>query len=558
VPLGPDGLPRERRRRPAPVDGSPAPGPDAPRERRGARPAAASDPPGSARSVQVGGAAASLAGAGAGAGGALQSAPGDGTPGGPPSLGKRPAVPERQGAEPLGFEPEQRRRPATTRPSAAGATLVEARPEAGPSDFYGTDADGVEYDGDDLVPGTSLPRNRIMWRIYEQKGGFGKKRRVYLPIALPRDLQEDEWQGTWGYRRSTTRRFLIPLLVVMVMLGAGGLYGVRWVDRQITPSGPLGAAVSVEIPEGASTGQIADILADADVISSATVFRYYVGFKGESGFQPGVYDLNENMPMPDVIEALQEGVASTDEPIRPPSTLTIPEGWTLDQIAARVGELPGMSSAEFMTLATNGSVRSRYQNPDETQYSLEGLLYPDTYEIGGDWTELDVIQLLVDTFEEKAEEAGIDDLVDEGFDPYRVVIVASLIEREALLDEERPTISSVIWNRIFNPDVTGGGFLQIDASVIYGLPGHVLPEGGFTQAILQDTTNPYNLYTRAGLPPTPIGAPRQSSLEAAAHPETTDFYFYVLTDTEGHHAFASTNDEHINNVNDARARGIIP
>jgi UPF0755 protein len=395
-----------------------------------------------------------------------------------------------------------------------------------------------------------------MWRIYEQRGGFGKKRRVYLPVAMPRDLQQDEWQGTWGYRRSTARRFLIPLLVVLVMLGAGALYGVRWVDRQISPSGPLGPVVAIEIPEGASTGQIADILADADVISSSTVFRYYVGFKGESGFQPGQYELNQNMAMPDVIDALQEGVASNDEPIRPPSTLTIPEGWTLEQIAQRVGELPGMSAEEFMTLATNGSVRSRYQNPDATQYSLEGLLYPDTYEIGGNWTEIDVLQLLVDTFEDRAEEAGIDDL-PEGFDFYSVVTVASLIEREALLDEERPLMASVIWNRVFNPAETGG-FLQIDASVIYGLPGHALPPEGFTQSILEDPNNPYNTYVHQGLPPTPIGAPRFASLQAAAHPEQTGFYYYALTDAEGHHAFAETLDQHNANVADARARGVIP
>jgi UPF0755 protein len=215
-----------------------------------------------------------------------------------------------------------------------------------------------------------------------------------------------------------------------------------------------------------------------------------------------------------------------------------------------------MSAEAFMTLATNGSVRSRYQNPDETQYSLEGLLYPDTYEIGGDWTEIDVLELLVDTFEERADEAGIDALEDEGFDPYRVVIVASLIEREALLDEERGLIASVIWNRVFNPAETGG-FLQIDASVIYGLPGHVLPPEGFTQAIKDDPNNPYNTYTHPGLPPTPIGAPRFASLQAAAHPEQTDFYYYALTDTEGHHAFAETLDEHNANVADAQARGVF-
>jgi UPF0755 protein len=499
-----------------------------------------------ARSVQVGGAAAVVGGAAASASATA------GATGSPPELRKRSVVPERQGAEPLGFQPEERRRPAATRPSAAGATLVEARPEV---DDH-VEADLVDDDPDELVPGTSVPRSRIMWRIYEQRGGFGKKRRVYLPVALPRDLQQDEWQGTWGYRRSTTRRFLIPLLVVLVLLGAGGVYGVRWVDRQITPGGPLGPEVAVEVPEGASTGQICDIMADADVISSATVCRYYIGFKGESGFQPGEYTLNENMALPDVITALQEGVASDEQPIRPPTRMTIPEGWTLEQIAERVGELPGMSSDEFLRLATNGSVRSEFQNPDETQYSLEGLLYPDTYEIGGDWTEIDVLQLLVNTFEDKAEEAGIDALVDEGFDPYRVVIVASLIEREALLDEERPTIASVIWNRVFNPGETGG-FLQIDASVIYGLPGHVLPPEGFTQAILDDPNNPYNTYVHQGLPPTPIGAPRMASLQAAAHPAETNFYYYVLTDTEGHHAFAETLDQHIANRNDAQARGVI-
>jgi UPF0755 protein len=135
----------------------------------------------------------------------------------------------------------------------------------------------------------------------------------------------------------------------------------------------------------------------------------------------------------------------------------------------------------------------------------------------------------------------------KGYTPYEGIVVASLIETEVRVDDERPIVSSVINNRLDQ-----GMALDIDATVLYALNTDDPAEFD------REVDSPYNTYLYPGLPPTPIAAPGRASLEAAAAPETTEFFFYVLTDEEGRHAFATTLEEHNANVADSRERGILP
>ena len=170
--------------------------------------------------------------------------------------------------------------------------------------------------------------------------------------------------------------------------------------------------------------------------------------------------------------------------------------------------------------------------------TLEGLLFPSTYDISEKESVEDVVQLLVNEFDERFGGAGAARAKKLGVTPYEAAIVASMVEAEAFVDEERPKIASVIYNRL-EADIP----LGIDATIIYGLGerGRDLT----TEDLEQDT--PYNTRENLGLPPTPIGSSGEASLEAALHPADTDLFYYVLTDCEGHHAFSETYEEFLDN-----------
>jgi UPF0755 protein len=321
---------------------------------------------------------------------------------------------------------------------------------------------------------------------------------------------------------------------------AAGLAGV-WLKRRIDPPGPPGPAVEVVVPRGASTARIAAILDDRGVVASAWVFRLYVRATGAGPWQAGTYRMARNLDMGTAVRILDRGPLGTD--VR----LTIPEGFTLRRIAERVGRLPGRSAARFLALATSGAVRSAYQPAGST--NLEGLLFPDTYLIGERDTEERILRRMVAAFDAEAAdldlEAGAARL---GLSPYEVVIVASMIEREARLADERPKVARVIYNRLAR-----GMRLGIDATIRYELDK---PTGPLRRSELE-RDSPYNTRTRTGLPPTPIASPGRASLVAALHPADGPWLYYVIADAEGRHAFVTTDAEFQRAKAAARAKGLL-
>jgi len=340
---------------------------------------------------------------------------------------------------------------------------------------------------------------------------------------------------TVGRRRRA--RWVPWLLGVLVAGLLVAVLAIVWIRHQINPGRP-GSAVAVSIPANSSTAKIAAILGHAGVIHSPSVFRYYTKLEGTGSLLPGDYHLAQNSSYGSVITALEKG---------PPvvyQKFTIPEGFTLAQIAARVGALPGRSAAKFMAAATSGQVRSQFQPQNQ---GLEGLLFPATYQVTADEDENAILQKMVSTFDANATNAGIADAATKlGISPYQVVIVASMVEREAKLNEDRGPIASVIYNRLKKNTL-----LQIDATLLYGQ--------GVTDAgqIDKNSTNPYNTYKFKGLPPTPIASPGLPSLQAAANPPTTNFLYYVLSDASGKHAFAATARSSDKLVAEARAKGLL-
>jgi UPF0755 protein len=338
-----------------------------------------------------------------------------------------------------------------------------------------------------------------------------------------------------GSHRGGWLPWLIGFLVaVLLVVGLG----VVWVRHQIDPGKP-GTTVAVTVPPNSSTASIASILSGAGVIRNATVFRFYAKTEGAGALLPGTYHLRKNSSYDSVISALEKG---------PPivyQKFTIPEGFTVAQIAARIGALPGRSPDAVMAAATSGQVQSRYLPAGQT--NLEGLLFPATYEVRADDSDVAILQKMVSTFEDNASNLGVDQAAATlGVTPYQVVIVASMVEREAKLDEDRGPIASVIYNRLHQ-----GMLLQIDATLMYGQ--------NITDPAKIDkkSTSPYNTYAIKGLPPTPIASPGIPSLTAAATPPSTNYLYYVLIDANGKHGFASTAADFAKLEAEARSKGLI-
>ncbi|MBW3615738.1 MAG: endolytic transglycosylase MltG [Actinobacteria bacterium] len=344
-------------------------------------------------------------------------------------------------------------------------------------------------------------------------------------------------------RRGRAGKVLAVLgVLVAVALVAAGLVGLNY-QRQVDPAGPPGEPVKVTIPLGSSTRRIGVILDDQSVITSARVFRIYTRINGGGPFQAGEYTFRRNMSMGEAVRVLSKGPEIKFE------RLTVPEGLTLPQIGAQVGELDGRSAEAFLAAAASGKVRSRYQPAGVDK--LEGLLLPETFNVEPKDDEATILARMVSAFDETASGLDYDDAESKvGLTPYQAIVVASLVERETRFDEERAKVASVIYNRLKK-----GMLLQVDATVIYAL-GKSADRN--VRVLFKDleVDSPYNTYKVKGLPPTPIAAPGRASLEAALNPEPGPFLFYVVTEKDGRHSFATTEAEHAANIRKAEANGV--
>jgi UPF0755 protein len=354
-------------------------------------------------------------------------------------------------------------------------------------------------------------------------------------VLAPYDVENDRYERE-GQRWPWI--LLGGLIAVLLVVGAG----VIWVQHQLDPPGSPGAAVQVQVAKGMSVADIGKLLEQKGVISNATIFRYYARLTGgASSVQAGEYTFHKNESMGKAISILEKG-AAVEEQVK----LTIPEGLTLDEIADKVGELPGRSADRFRELAKSGTIRSQYEPADVD--SLEGLLLPETYEFNKSDDEEAILRRMVQTFDQTVTDLGIASAAQKlKITPYQAVIVASMVEREARVPEDRGPIARVIYNRLDQ-----GMRLQIDATVLYALGEH-------KDTVLYSDLNvdsPYNTYKVDGLPPGPIASPGKASLQAALQPTPGPWLYYVLSQPNGKHAFATTLDEFNRLVADARARGV--
>lgn len=325
-------------------------------------------------------------------------------------------------------------------------------------------------------------------------------------------------------------------------------------DRRITAAGRLGlvvvvlAAVSscgdappegdvqIEIPEGASAGAIGRILRDEGLIGSPGLFRVAVRLRGSGGsLKAGTYRIPGEAGYFQILDVLEAGAVET-------VPFTIPEGFDAEQIAAVVAEVTAAPVDSVVALVTDSAFAAALGVPGPT---LEGYLFPETYRVAEGLPPRDVLRILVEGYHDywNAERRAL--LDSTGLTERELVTLASIVEKEARVVAEMPTIAGVYANRLER-----GMLLQADPTVQYALGS---PRARLLYADIDRVAdNPYNTYTNPGLPPGPIASPGARALDAALEPAEHDFLFFVARD-DGSHVFTRTNREHVNAKNRVRA-----
>ena len=320
---------------------------------------------------------------------------------------------------------------------------------------------------------------------------------------------------------------LVAFLVVPRVLDA-----ISGPEREHVP-------VTVTIPEGSGVLEIQAILAEAEVIEpdDDAFYRYVMEEGLETSLKSGTYELETYAPVDEVAEQLAEGPNTTQ------NRVTVPEGRTVAQTAEIVEESLGIPADEFLAQAKASNYAEDYAFLEgAADDSLEGFLYPKTYDFSGQEATADaVIRAMLDQYEEEvhsldfdAASARVRDEYGVDMDAYDFLTLASIVEREAVTAEDRTLVTSVFYNRLAQ-----GMALQSDATMMYVTGGEV------TAADLE-TESPYNTYDNPGLTPTPVCSPSMSCLEAVLDPEKTDYlYFFIIEDGETSvHAFSETYEEH--------------
>ncbi|BAU27059.1 UPF0755 protein [Aneurinibacillus soli] len=328
------------------------------------------------------------------------------------------------------------------------------------------------------------------------------------------------------------------LLLFAVLVGGMGYYvysGLQPVEEN------KGQKKIIEIPPSSSTTEIGQILENEKVIKNGRIFSLYLKFGEKSPvLKAGKYQLTVGDTIEQIAARMEKGEFYKDDHV-----VTIPEGFTIEQIATRLEEKKIVSKAAFLKEVNQGVFTQEIlkgipQSDKRIKYRLEGYLFPDTYEFKKGSTAHDVINKMLDQTEEVWNTEWNAKFQQHHLTRHQAITLASIVEREVRVDEERPIVAGVYFNRLAKQMP-----LQSDATVQY-LFGKQKERVTFADL---KQVSPYNTYKVKGLPPGPIASPGKKSLEAVANAQKNEYLFYVTKkDGSGGHYFAKTYEEHLKNI----------
>ncbi|HWR38353.1 MAG TPA: endolytic transglycosylase MltG [Patescibacteria group bacterium] len=319
-------------------------------------------------------------------------------------------------------------------------------------------------------------------------------------------------------------------LLILIVLTAAITYG--W-SQGLPVASLAGEPVVVTVKAGMSTQDIGEMLYSKGLIRNVFYFRLVAKNAGlENSLKAGDYALTPNMAPNDMLSLIAQGKTAYVK-------FTIPEGFTIDQIAKLLGEKKLADPNKFRTLAKNFAPYDYMSATPNLVYRAEGFLFPDTYRVPRGITEEQLLRMMANQFDTQLTPAMRQKAQEKGLSIRELVILASLVEKEARIEKDRPIIAGVFINRI-KQDMP----LQSCATIQYIL-GYPKPE-----LTIQDTEipSPYNTYRNMGLPPGPIANPGIASINAVLSDNTTD-YLYFVADSQGAHHFSRTYDEHLTAIN---------
>lgn len=293
-----------------------------------------------------------------------------------------------------------------------------------------------------------------------------------------------------------------------------------------------GETVSILIPEGSSTKEIAKLLNEKGLISSTLLFRMKSKSEGLDGsFKQGTYEFDKGMDDNTIMEMLQQGAKQSEK-----NKITIPEGYTIEQISAYLEEKGIVTAADFKDNVNNGKYNYAFLSdvPVRKNY-LEGYLFPDTYFLNDGATSEDIINKMLKRFDDVYNEDYKKAVESSKYSLDEIITIASIIEAEIQVPEEREIASGVIYNRMEEEMP-----LQMCSTVLYAMGKR--KDGLLLEDLEIDS--PYNTYKNAGLPKGPISNPGEAAIKAAIYPQENDFLFFVLkAEDQGEHVFTKTYDE---------------
>ncbi|WP_078597282.1 endolytic transglycosylase MltG [Evansella clarkii] len=339
---------------------------------------------------------------------------------------------------------------------------------------------------------------------------------------------------------SIVRKIVLVCFIVLILIIGGAVFGAyQYVMGALEPVDETDdEMIEVNIPIGSSTTGIGEILAEHDLINSSTLFRVYVRYRNEEGFQAGDYELSRSMDMDEIITELKEGTVYQDYEL----TFTIPEGRWLEQIVGIVSNETNIEAEELADLLQDEEyiedLIERYTMLEEVildediRYPLEGYLFPARYDFVDE--EITPEQLVETMLDRTAAVLDHYEVGSQELSYHEVLTIASIIEGEARNDEERERVSGVISNRII-----ANMPLQMDPTIAYAHGEH------FSRTLNEhlEIDSPYNTYRNTGLPPGPINNPGEQSIRAALAPENHG-YLYFYHSPEGEVFFTETYEEH--------------